>query len=208
MTDPGPSEHSAAVDVPVHHLVRDRWSPRSFRHDPVDGEDLARLFEAARWAPSNGNAQPWRYLLTYRGEPAHQRLVATLNEGNRRWAPNAPVLVASYAQTVFAAKGDRPARVNPTALHDLGLANATLALQATALGLCVHFMAGFDAPALIASFPPPNSVVPVAIFAIGKADDPQALPSDLRVREMAPRVRRRREESVTVDAWHTGASAL
>ncbi len=154
MTDPGPSEHSAAVDVPVHHLVRDRWSPRSFRHDPVDGEDLARLFEAARWAPSNGNAQPWRYLLTYRGEPAHQRLVATLNEGNRRWAPNAPVLVASYAQTVFAAKGDRPARVNPTALHDLGLANATLALQATALGLCVHFMAGFDAPAGFARWHP------------------------------------------------------
>lgn len=208
MTDPGPSERSAAVDVPVHHLVRDRWSPRSFRHDPVDGEDLARAFEAARWAPSNGNAQPWRYLLTYRGEPAHQRLVATLNEGNRRWAPNAPVLVASYAQTVFAAKGDRPARVNPTALHDLGLANATLALQATALGLCVHFMAGFDAPALIASFPPPNSVVPVVIFAIGKADVPQALPSDLRAREMASRMRRRREESVAVGAWHPGASAL
>lgn len=203
MSDPGPSERSAAADVPIHHLIRDRWSPRSFRPEPVDGEDLARLFEAARWAPSNGNAQPWRYLLTYRGEVAHDRLLATLTERNQRWAQAAPVLVAAYACTVFPAKGDKPARPNPTAAHDLGLANAMLAVQATALGLHVHFMGGFDAAALTAAFPPPPDVVPVTVFAIGHLGEPDGLPDGLREREHAPRSRRRREESVVVDEWDT-----
>ncbi|MBK7723108.1 MAG: nitroreductase family protein [Austwickia sp.] len=201
MPDPGPTNRSAPVDVPVHHLIRDRWSPRAFLPDPVDGEDLARLFEAARWAPSSGNSQPWRYLVTYRGEPAHQRLLATLNEGNRRWAGAAPVLVASYAQVTFPAKGDRPARPNPTALHDLGMANALLAIQATALGLHVHFMSGFDQEAVNAAFPPPPDVQPVAVFTVGHGGDPQDLPEDLAARETAPRARHRREAVVVVDGW-------
>lgn len=205
MSDPGPSERSAPADVPIHHLIRDRWSPRAFRSDPVDGEDLARLFEAARWAPSNGNAQPWRYLLTYRGERSHERLVATLTGRNQVWAQAAPVLVAAYARTVFPAKGDKPARANPTAAHDLGLANAMLAVQATALGLHVHFMGGFDAAALTAAFPPPPDVVPVAVFAVGHRGDPETLPEGLRERERAARTRRRREEFVVVGEWDTGA---
>lgn len=203
MREPAPSERSAAADVPIHQLIRDRWSPRAFRADPVDTEDLARLFEAARWAPSNGNAQPWRYLLTFRGEPAHERLLATLTGRNRLWARAAPVLVGAYALMVFPAKGDKPARPNPTAVHDLGLANAMLAVQATALGLYVHYMGGFDAAALAAAFPPPPDVVPVALFTIGHLGDPAGLPDGLLERERAPRTRRRREEFVVVDGWET-----
>lgn len=196
-----PHSRDAAADAPVFDLIRQRWSPRSFRPDPVTDEDLRAVFEAARWAPSNGNSQPWRYLLTFRGEPAHRRLVATLNAGNRRWAPSAPVLVAAYARTTFPPKGDKPARTNPTAQHDLGLANAILAIQATALGLHVHFMAGFDADALLAAFPPPADTIPVTVFAIGSLAEPDALPEDLRTREVTPRVRRPRAEFVVVDAW-------
>lgn len=205
MNDPGPNERSAPVDVPVHHLVRDRWSPRAFRPDPVDGEDLARLFEAARWAPSNGNAQPWRYLVTYAGEPSHAHLLGTLTQRNQQWAGAAPVLVAAYAVTDFPPKGDKPARPNPTARHDLGLANATLALQATALGLHVHFMGGFDTDALVAAFPPPPDTVPVTVFAVGYGGEPGLLPEGLATRETAPRSRRRREDFVVVDGWDAAA---
>lgn len=204
MSAPGPNHRSAATDVPIHHLIRDRWSPRAFRSDPVAEADLARLFEAARWAPSSGNVQPWRYLVTHRGDASHQRLVGTLTGRNGSWAPMAPVLAAAYTLTVFPAKADKPVRSNPTAAHDLGLANAMLALQATAIGLYVHFMSGFDAAALDAAFPPPPDVVPVAVFAVGYLDEPDILPDALREKERSERTRRPRQEFVVVNGWDTG----
>jgi nitroreductase len=121
---------------------------------------LARVFEAARWAASSSNAQPWRFLLTRAGEASFQKLHACLSRGNQPWTERVPVLLLSVTDTVFAAKGDKPARDNPTAKHDLGLAAANLALQATALELYVHPMAGLTGTEYARSLRSPRPMNP------------------------------------------------
>jgi len=177
---------TASTTVPVHPLLAERWSPRGFdqAHELSD-DDLTALLEAARWAPSAGNSQPWRFLVTRRGEQAHDRLFAALAPGNQAWAGAASALVLVAART--AADDGRP---QPWALYDTGQAVAALVTQAQASGLSVHQMGGFDAAAVRAGFGLEEPLTPVVVLAVGRPGETTALPEPLAEREAAPRTRR------------------
>lgn len=192
----------AITTAPIHAVLRARWSPRAFDPAPLPGATLHTLFEAARWAPSSGNAQPWRFVVaTIDGEPeAHARFVACLNEGNRRWAFRAPVLLFACAKRTIE-RPDRPPRDNAHAWYDLGQAVAHLSVQATAEGLFVHQMAGFDAAAARDAGGVPDGFDVVTAVAIGRYGDAAALDDDLQPREAAPRVRRAADETAWRGRW-------
>jgi nitroreductase len=156
----------------------------------VDRETLASLFEAARWAPSSGNGQPWSYLVATKDDPAeHERMASVLTPGNV-WARQAPVLAIAVA-TLH--RADKP---NRTALHDLGLANENLVIQAVSMGLAVHMMAGFHVDRARELFEIPANHDPHAMMAIGYPGDPESLPEDLRAKDLAPRQRKLMREFV------------
>ena len=179
----------ATSEHEVHELIESRFSTRAFAATPVERAKLVSILEAARWAPSSGNAQPWRFLVTRQGSEPFERLAGCLSHGNRRWAPRAPVLVLTAAKSVLEPKGDKPARDNPYALHDVGQATAFMTLQATALGLHVHQMGGFDKAAAAEAFGLPEHLSPVAVVAIGYLGDAETLPDDVRSKEEAARTR-------------------
>ena len=175
------------TQFPIHELLAGRWSPRAFDERPVDGDLLRVLFEAARWAPSSNNEQPWRFIVATKDhETEWNRLVACLVEGNRTWAVRAPVLVLSVASMSFEMTG----KPNRHAFHDTGLATENLILQAAAYGLMARQMAGFYIEKARADLGIPSSCEPVAMIAIGYPGDPDSLPERLRERELQPRSRR------------------
>ena len=175
------------AQFPIHELLAGRWSPRAFDERPVDGDLLRVLFEAARWAPSSNNEQPWRFIVATKDhETEWNRLVACLVEGNRTWAVRAPVLVLSVASMSFEMTG----KPNRHAFHDTGLATENLILQAAVHGLMARQMAGFDMEKARADLGIPSSCEPVAMIAIGYPGDPDSLPERLRERELQPRSRR------------------
>src|ERR1700757_3883723 len=152
-----PMRKTASTTVSVHPLLAERWSPRGFdRAHEFGDEARAALLEAARWAPSAGNSQPWRFLVTRRGEDAHDRLFAALAPGNRAWAGTASALVLVAARTV-GEDGDP----QPWALYDPGQAFPALVPQAQADGLAVHQMGGFDTAAVRAEFGLGDDLTPV-----------------------------------------------
>jgi nitroreductase len=176
---------TAITTVPVHPLLAERWSPRGFdrTHQIGDG-DLTALLEAARWAPSAANSQPWRFLVTHRGDQAHARLFAALAPGNQAWAGAASTLVLVAART--ASEDGSP---QPWALYDTGQAVAAMVTQAQADGLAVHQMGGFDTAAVQTEFGLDDSLTPVVVLAIGRRDSAADLPEPLAARETAPRSR-------------------
>jgi nitroreductase len=177
---------TASTTVPVHPLLAERWSPRGFdRAHEIGDEALAALLEAARWAPSAQNSQPWRFLVTRRGEPAHDRLYAALAPGNQAWAGAASALILVAARTA----GD-DGRPQPWALYDTGQAVAALVTQAQADGLSVHQMGGFDTDAVRAELGLGEILTPVVVLAVGRHDGEAGLPEPLAAREAAPRTRR------------------
>ncbi len=190
-----PTTHS------IHNLLAQRWSPRAFSTQPVEEEKLQRIFEAARWAASSANVQPWRFLIARRGEASFGKLHDCLMEGNKPWTKDVPVLILSVTDTMFPAKGDKPARENPTAKHDLGLAFANLSLQATELGLHLHPMAGFDKKKVKEVFGVPGPYEPVTVTALGYLGDSSTLSGSLREREEAPRTRKPLREIVFEGDW-------
>ncbi|MCB9766219.1 MAG: nitroreductase family protein [Alphaproteobacteria bacterium] len=184
--------------VDLHPLLRDRWSPRAFSTQPVDEPVLRRLLEAARWAPSCFNEQPWRLLVATHREPdAHRALLEALMEGNRVWAHRAPVLILTFARQTFS-HNDAP---NPHAWHDVGLAMAQLTAQASAEGLVVHQMAGIRRDHIVETFAIPEPYVPVTGLAVGHPGDAADLPEPLRERELGPRARRPLSELAFTGAW-------
>jgi nitroreductase len=191
----------AATDVSLHELIRNRWSPRAFSEKPVPAEVLRSLFEAARWAPSSNNEQPWAYLVTAKDDAENfAKMLSVLVEFNANWAKHAPVLALSVAHL----KTQRDGKPNRVALHDVGSASAQLTFEANARGLQVHQMAGFDANKARHAFAIPPDWEPVAAMAIGYPGDPESLPEKLRDRELAPRTRKPLGEFVMSGGWgHT-----
>lgn len=188
----------ASPDHPIHELLQRRWSPRSFIARPVEQEKLDSLFEAARWAPSSFNEQPWRFVLARREDAdAFGKMMECLTPGNQAWAGEAGALILSVAASTFA----RNAAPNRHALHDVGLATAHIIFEATARGLSVHAMAGFDRDRARELWSIPDGFDPVAVLAVGYRGEPGQLPETLREREVAPRVRRPRQEFVFGDGW-------
>lgn len=145
---------------------------------PVDREALLTLLEAARWAPSGGNGQPWRFVWARRATPAFEALLSTLVTGNRVWAHAAGALVLLAARTVR--DDGKPAT---SAAFDAGAAWMSLALQGTLSGLVVHAMGGFDRAAARAAAGLPDGVEPQVVIAVGHPGSPDALPDNLRARE-------------------------
>jgi nitroreductase len=196
-------QKSAATQYPVHELIRERWSPRAFSEKGVSPEILQSLFEAARWAPSSNNEQPWAFLVGTQGDgDTFTKILGTLVEFNQTWAKHAPVLAIAVSELAFA----KNAQPNRNAFYDTGAAVSQLTTEATSRGLFVHQMAGFDHQKAAASFAIPNGWEPIAALAIGYAGDPQTLPDVLRERELAPRTRKPLHEFVMSGRW--GQAAL
>ena len=191
-------EKLAVTHYPIHELLRRRWSPRAFSSRPVKPDTLRSLLEAARWAPSSYNEQPWSFIVaTKEDEAEYARLLSCLVEGNIQWAQHAPVLMVSVAKLHFDENGER----NRHALHDVGQAVANLIVQATALGLVVHQMAGILPEKVRALYGVPEQYEPVAGIALGYPGDPQSLTEGLRQRELAPRERKPLTEFVFSGRW-------
>lgn len=191
-------EKPAAASHPIHDLIRRRWSPLAFSDRMVEREKLQSLFEAARWAPSCFNEQPWRFIVCTRENAAdHERLVGCLSEGNIPWARRAPVLVLSVAKLTFTHNG----KPNRHALHDVGMAIENLIIQAMDLGLWVHQMAGYDVAKARQAFAIPEGYEPVAAIAVGHPGDAQSLTPQLRERQLSPRSRRPLADLVFHGRW-------
>jgi nitroreductase len=195
----------AEVDHPVHETIRRRWSPYVFADRDVPLPDLRSLFEAARWAPSSFNEQPWRYIVARRVDREEfDRLLSCLTEGNRLWARHSPVLVLGTARTLFTRNG----KPNRAALHDLGAASAYLSLEATHRGLAVHQMAGIDRECARLAYRIPEEFEVVTGLAIGYAGErDEANPRHLE-RDRTPRTRRPLPETVFEDRWGDPAAWL
>jgi nitroreductase len=199
--------HKPAVTAfPVHDLIRDRWSPRAFAQKPVEREALVSLFEAARWAPSSNNEQPWAYIVATKDDPENfAKMLGVLVEFNASWAKGAAALVLAVAELNFHNNGNP----NRNAFYDTGAASALLSVEATARGLRVHQMAGFDAAKAKQVFEIPPDWEPIAAMAIGYPGDAESLPQKLRDRELAPRTRKPLSEFVMSGHWgHTSPIAL
>ena len=185
-------------DFPIHTIAIERWSPRAFSNQPVATDVLQSLFEAARWAPSSSNEQPWAYIVARKEDAeAFEKLVSVLVPANSTWAKNAPVLALAVAQLAFAKSGSP----NRNAQYDVGAATAWLTVEATSRGLFVHQMAGFDAEKARQAFQIPAGWAPLAAMAIGYAGDPESLPQPLLDREKAPRTRKPISTFVMSGEW-------
>jgi nitroreductase len=196
-------EKRALTQYPIHDFIAQRWSPRAFLDKPVEPEKVGSLLEAARWAPSSYNGQPWRFIVATKDDPLeYERLLACLVEFNQRWAKQAPVLVLSVAKKHFE-RNDKP---NAHARHDVGLASMNLVVQAAALGLHTHGMAGFDADKARATYQIPLEFEPVAAWAIGYRGDPATLPEALREKEVEARKRKPLAEIVFSGKWEQAAA--
>lgn len=199
MHKPAPTHH------PIHELLHLRWSPRAFSEKPIPPEVLRSLFEAARWAPSSSNEQPWAFLVATREDSeSHAKLLSTLVEFNQTWARHAPVLAIAVSHLAF----ERTGKPNPNAFYDTGAAVAHLSSEATARGLFVHQMAGFDPHKAIELFDIPSGWEPIAAFVIGYPGDPESLPESLRQRESAPRERKPLGSFVMGERWGQTASFI
>lgn len=191
-----PSIKLADADHPIHPLVQHRWSPRAFASRAVERAKLLSLLEAARWSPSGGNKQPWFFHVGVQGDATFDKLVSCLNPSNAEWAAAAPVLLMSVAQTVNSE--GKPMR---HALHDVGMAEMSLIIQATALDLYAHPMAGFSVERARAAFVLPEGYEPVVMLAVGYLGEPGLLNERRRSQELEPRTRKPLREFVFGPAW-------
>ena len=184
-------------------LLHERRSVRAFSDRPVEPDKLRQVLDAAHWASSSANEQPWRWIVATKDDPAQfDRLLQCLLPGNAKWAGAAPVLLLACAERAFAQSG----KVNLHARHDVGQAMATLALEADLLGLETHQMAGFEPDKARETFGIPDEYEAVTACALGYPGDPESLPDDLKARELAPRTRKPLGELVFGGEWGQAAS--
>ncbi|KZE88376.1 nitroreductase family protein [Microbacterium sp. TNHR37B] len=188
------SDHRADVDAPILDVMAERWSTRVFDpQTPIDEEALSSALEAARWAPSANNTQPWRFVVARRGGTAHAAIVEALMGFNRSWAADAAALV------VFATTTSLDGKPLGWASYDAGQAAAYFTIQAHASGLHTHQMGGFDREAIARAFGFGDDLAAVTVMAVGALGDIEAAPEALRERELAPRTRRPIAETVIVN---------
>ncbi len=194
MTPANNRQKSTEVESPVLlEVIQKRRSRRAYSEKPIEKQDIHALFEAARWAPSSVNEQPWKYVYATRDQTElWNKIFESLNESNKIWAIHVPLLIVSFARRTFS-RNDLP---NTSALYDLGAANAMLSLQAVHLGLNVRQMAGFNVETIRKNLNVPDLYEPVVAMAIGYPGDAQLLPEHLQARELAPRERYLQQEFV------------
>src|SRR5256886_2800450 len=195
-------EKPAETQYPIEEVLRRRWSPRAFSSRVVEPEKLRSLFEAARWAPSSFNEQPWHFIVAPKDDEADfAKLLSCLVEKNQQWARNAPVLMVSVTQLNFAKTG----KPNRHAFHDVGLAMGNVLVEATALGLFVHQMAGFSPEKVREIYGVPEGFEPVAAIAIGYSLAADELPEAFREFDLG--ARRRKPVSSFVFEAHWGETS-
>jgi nitroreductase len=194
-----PPDREAPAKHPIEALLRRRWSPRSFTGAPVGEAALDSLLEAARWAASSSNQQPWHLIIARRDREAEAfgRLLGVLAPGNQAWAEKASVLMLAVARMANPANGNP----NRHAFYDTGAAMAQMALQAVALGMQVHQMGGFDTAKAREAFGIPEGYEPAAAIALGPVGVAETLPEALAAREVAPRQRRPIGEWAFFGGW-------
>ena len=180
----------------IHPLIANRRSPRAFdRQRAIDNETILNLLEAARWAPSANNIQPWRFIVGQKGDSTHQKIASTLADGNRTWAEDASLLILAVTQE----EGERGKQ--SYAWHDAGLATTQMILQASAMELYAHIMAGFSKDETRSAFNIPAEYMPLTVIAIGYLGNVDSLPENLQERENAPRLRKPLEEIAFQNTW-------
>ncbi|HMI52934.1 MAG TPA: nitroreductase family protein [Candidatus Saccharimonadales bacterium] len=194
MHNPAPTEH------PVHEVIQNRWSPRAFGDQSIPGSVLRSLFEAARWAPSSSNQQPWAYIVATKDDRENfDKILSVLVPFNAGWAKEASALAIAVAELKFT--NGNP---NRNAYYDVGAASLQLSIEATARGLVVHQMAGYDPEKARQVFDIPADWDAIAAMAIGYPGDPTSLPAPLKEREVAPRSRKPLSSFVMTGKWgHT-----
>ncbi|MGB2926196.1 MAG: nitroreductase family protein [Limnothrix sp.] len=192
-------EKTAQTHYPIHDLLRNRFSTVIFDGDrPVSLETLGSLLEAARWAASCFNEQPWRFIVATKDDPAaYDKLLGCLVPANQAWAKHAPVLMISVGKQQFT-RNDNP---NPYKLYDVGQALTSMTIQAEATGLRVHQMGGFDKDKARDVYKIPVGFEPAAAVAIGYPGDIGNFDEALREREQSPRSRKPLTEIVFKDTW-------
>lgn len=191
-------ETSTEFESPVLDIIKNRKSRRAYLNKSIEPEKIKSLFEAAKWAPSSMNDQPWMYIYATKDQPElWNKIFEALNDGNNPWAKEAPLLIVSLARKNFALNG----KPNGSAKYDLGAANAFLTLQATALDLNLHQMGGYHRDILIANLNIPEEYETGVIMAVGYLGSPDGLPENLKERELAPRHRYVQREFVKNQAF-------
>lgn len=170
-------------DYPIDPIFLDRWSPRAFDVSPMPAFDLLTILEAARWAPSAYNIQPWRFLYSHRDDADWQKYLSLLDPFNANWAQHASALLVVLSDTVMPGDGRCPGKLSRSHSFDAGAAWAQLALQATSLGYQAHAMAGIDFEKSRAYLGVPDRYRIEIAIAIGKRSDPSVLPEELQDRE-------------------------
>lgn len=195
----------APATRPIHDLLARRWSSRAFDPKrPVSREQLLVLLEAGRWAPSCNGDEPWRYLIwdKARDPEGWQKAFDCLSENNKKWVKNVPLLMLSCAGSIFEATG----KPNRWTQHDTGAASVSMALQATAMGLMVHQMGGFDAEKARAAFAIPPEYTPMAMIAIGYQTVPDILDEETKAKELRPRARKPIAQRFFEGGWGKGVA--
>lgn len=182
----------ADTKFPIHDYLSARWSPRSFSKQELNTETTQRLFEAARWAASGYNEQPWRFAYGHKGTDAYDKIFKCLGEFNQGWAKNAPLLILTVIKEKFGNGKD-----NYHALHDLGLATGNMTFQAQSEGIGLHHMAGVDFEKAKEVFEVPEGYHVVSAIAVGYyGGEVGEIPKDLQEKETQPRERKNLEEIV------------
>jgi len=198
-------DRPAPTTIAIHDLLKRRWSPRAFDPNrPVTREQLKVLLEAGRWAPSCNGDEPWRYLIWDKGRDPQgwQKAYDCLNENNKKWVKNVPLLMLSCAGSAFEATG----KPNRWTQHDTGAASVSMALQAVAMGLVIHQMGGWDAEKARAAFAIPTEYTPMAMIAVGYQASPDILDEETKAKELRPRGRKPVAERFYEGGWGKGVA--
>lgn len=194
----------AETSQPVHDLIRDRWSPRAFLDKPVPMDVLVSLFEAARWAASCNNSQPWRFIVASREDPAeYETLLGCFNDRNQSWAVPAPVLMIACAD-----KNLPDGRPSNHGWYDTGAAMAQFTFQASTHGLVVHQAQGILPDKIVATYGVPDDFDVCTGIAVGYQGEAETLPDDYAKREVLPRDRKPVTEFVFTGVFGTTSNLV
>lgn len=175
--------NSRTSDYPIHPMFLERWSPRAFTGETIAESDLMTMLEAARWAASSYNAQPWRFIYSTNDSPSWMKFIDLLVPSNQAWARNASALVILVSRKTMIPPGKDEAVDSYTHSLDAGAASAYFALQASRMGWFVHGMQGLDMQRAASELHVPDDFRVEAAYAVGKRGDAAALPEALRARE-------------------------
>lgn len=190
-------EKTANVEHEITPAIQNRKSIRAYSEKPVDTATIESILEAARWAPSSMNEQPWRYIVGKKNTEVYDKIFDALVDSNKAWVKHVPVLLVSLAKKTHVRNG----APNKYALHDTGAANVLLCVETSSLGLYAHQMGGFEADKLKKSFELSDDYEVATVIAVGYQGNADELPDALRERELAPRERYKQEELILVKGF-------